>query len=51
MSVMGEDKYSYSYIDDGRYTFPGTDVLRNKLGIKDSKCLSEAERTYTSLRL
>lgn len=51
MSVMGEDKYSYSYVDDGRYTFPGTDVLRNKLGIKDSKALSEAERTYTSLRL
>lgn len=51
MSVMGEDKYSYTYLDDGFYTYPGTDVLRNKLGIEDSEILSKAERTYTSLRL
>lgn len=51
MSDAVEGKYSYSYVDDGQYTFPETDVLRNKLGIKDSEMLSKAERAYTSLRV
>lgn len=32
------------------YTYPGTDTLRNKLGITDDKTLTEAERRLTQAR-
>lgn len=34
----------------GPYTWPGTDVLRNRLGITDDKTLAEAERRLTLAR-
>ena len=43
--------YSYDYEWDERYCYPHSFVLKNKLGIKDSKALSVAERELTSLRL
>lgn len=33
------------------YAYPGTDVLKNILGIRDRKKLDEAEADYVSLRL
>lgn len=44
------DKYSYDYEYDLRYCYPNG-VLKNKLGIKDSKLLHIAEREITSLWL
>ncbi|WP_226341913.1 Fic/DOC family protein [Sphingomonas sp. NIC1] len=35
---------------DDPYTYPGTDTLRNKLGITDDKTLTEAERRLTLAR-
>lgn len=35
---------------DSKYCYPGTDVLINKLNIKDDDILSEAERKYTAIR-
>ena len=32
------------------YTYPGTDILRNRLGITDEKILAEAERRLTQAR-
>jgi cell filamentation protein len=32
------------------YTYPGTDTLRNRLGITDDKTLTEAERRLTQAR-
>ena len=43
--------YSYDYEWDELYCYPHSFVLKNKLGIKDSKALSVAERELTSLRL
>ncbi|MGN0312261.1 MAG: Fic/DOC family protein [Lachnospiraceae bacterium] len=38
-------EYSYEYQDDkDLYCYPGTKVLRNKLGISDYETLQEAER-------
>lgn len=34
----------------GPYTYPGTDTLRNRLGITDDKTLTEAERRLTQAR-
>lgn len=33
------------------YVYPGTDVLKNILNIKDKKTLDDAEADYVSLRL
>lgn len=46
-----EDKYKYSYINDGAYCYPNTDILINKLNIKDEKFLYDTERKLVSLRI
>lgn len=43
--------YSYSYECDQRYCYPHSNVLINKLGIKDAEKLHIAEREITSLRI
>ena len=45
------EKYDYNYIGSEGYCYPGTDVLKNKLGIKDDNSLTIAEREITSLKL
>ncbi|MDR2601160.1 MAG: hypothetical protein LBC53_01720 [Spirochaetaceae bacterium] len=45
------EKYDYTYQDSEGYCYPGTNVLRNKLGIKDESALTAAERETTSLKL
>jgi cell filamentation protein len=45
------DDYNYSYHGLGNYCYPGTDVLINKLNIKDEDQLSKAERDITRLKL
>lgn len=46
-----KDKYKYSYVDNGTYCYPNTDILINKLNIKDDKTLFEIERKLVSLRV
>ena len=46
---MRENLDKYTVIHD-EYCWKNSNVLRNKLGIKDSKTLLEAERAITSLR-
>ena len=43
----------YDYIHDGSegYCYPGADVLKNKLGIRDDNALTIAEREITSIKL
>jgi cell filamentation protein len=48
---MKVEKYNYTYEGSENYCYPGTDVLKNKLGIKDSNILTIAEREITSLKL
>jgi cell filamentation protein len=43
--------YDYTYEDSEGYCYPGTNVLRNKLGIRDDNALTTAEREITSLKL
>lgn len=43
--------YSYDYEWDKEYCYPDSNVLINKLNIKDADALSVAEREITSLRL
>ena len=38
-------------MSDSLYCYPGTDILRNKLGIKDRKQLQEIERKLTAIRI
>jgi len=45
------EKYDYIYDGSEGYCYPGTDVLINKLGIKDDNALTTAEREITSLKL
>ena len=45
------EKNEYAYEGSERYCYPGTDVLKNILGIKDEKALIIAEREITSLKL
>lgn len=47
---MNED-YSYTYSWDSEYCYPNSDILNNKLNIKDKNKLNIAEREFTSLRL
>jgi cell filamentation protein len=43
--------YEYSYEWDQRYCYPHSNVLINKLGIRDAEKLQIAEREITSLRI
>ncbi len=49
---MKDQEYDYFYKDDGdkKYCYPGTNVLKNKLDIRELELLHEAERDYSSLR-
>ena len=44
-------EYNYSYNGSEEYCYPGTDVLKNKLGIKNDNELTIAEREITSIKL
>ena len=41
----------YDYEEDGTYCYPGTNVLRNKLNIRDGDILSDAERSISLVRM
>jgi len=45
------EKYNYTYDGSEGYCYPGTDVLKNKLGIRDDGALITAEREITSIKL
>ena len=48
---MKDKDYSYEYKDDdNKYCYPGTNVLKNKLSIKDSEMLYNAEREFSMAR-
>lgn len=51
-SVVKDQEYDYFYDDeqDAKYCYPGTNVLKNKLGIRDIDTLHQAERDYSSVR-
>lgn len=44
-------KYEYGYDWDQRYCYPHSNVLINKMGIKEPEKLHIAEREITSLRI
>ena len=44
-------KYDYTYNGSEGYCYPGTDVLINKLGIKNENTLTIAEREITSIKM
>lgn len=44
-------KYDYLYEGSEGYCYPGSGVLKNKLGIKDDAALTIAEREITSLKI
>ena len=46
---MSEENYTYSGREE--YCYPGTDVLKNKLGIRDDNALTTAEKEITSIKL
>ena len=44
-------KYKYSYLDDkGIYCYEDSDVLINRLNIRDEKIFYKAERLYSLIR-
>jgi cell filamentation protein len=45
------EKYDYIYEDSADDCYPGTSILKNKLGIRDDHMLIVAEREITSLKL
>jgi cell filamentation protein len=45
------EQYDYTYEGSEGYCYPGTNVLKNKLHIKDDDALTIAEREITSLKL
>ena len=49
---MKDQEYDYFYDDEGdaKYCYPKSNVLINKLDIKDLNILHEAERDYSSVR-
>lgn len=49
---MKDQEYDYFYDDeqDAIYCYPGTNVLINKLNIRNNEILHEAERDYSSVR-
>ena len=46
-----DDKYKYSYVNDGSYCYLNTNILINKLNIKDDEELHKQERKLVSLRV
>ena len=44
-------EYDYEYEYDEQYCYPGSSVLRNKLGIKDQDRLNAIERDLTAIRM
>ena len=49
--MLKNNKYDYSYIDEkGIYCYKGSDVLINKLDIRDFDELHKAEKDYSSVR-
>ena len=49
---MKDQEYSYFYDEAGdkKYCYPGTNILKNKLNIRDLDVLHDAERDYSSVR-
>ena len=49
---MKDQEYDYFYEDeqDAKYCYPGTNVLKNELDIRDLDTLHEAERDYSAVR-
>ena len=49
---MKDQEYNYFYDDKGdkKYCYPGTNVLKNKLNIRDLDILHDAERDYSAVR-
>ena len=49
---MKDQEYDYFYDDeaDAKYCYPGTNILKNKLDIRDLNTLHMAERDYSSVR-
>jgi cell filamentation protein len=47
-----DQEYDYFYDDEGdkKYCYPGTNVLKNKLDIRDLDFLHQAERDYSAIR-
>jgi cell filamentation protein len=47
-----DQEYDYFYDNEGdkKYCYPGTNVLKNKLDIRDLDFLHQAERDYSSIR-
>ena len=45
------ETYNYTYEGSEGYCYPGTNVLKNKLGIKDDNSLTNAEREITSIKM
>ena len=45
------EEYGYTYKGLEGYCYPETNVLKNKLGIRDNEALTIAEREITSLKL
>lgn len=44
------DRYAYEYAHDDFYCYPGSNVLKNRLGITQMALFHDAERQITSLR-
>ncbi len=49
---MKDQEYDYFYDDeqDAEYCYPGTNILKNKLNIRDLDTLHDAERDFSSVR-
>lgn len=45
------EKYNYTYEGNESYCYPETNILKNKLHIKDDNALTIAEREITSIKL
>ncbi|GHT99491.1 Fic family protein [Spirochaetia bacterium] len=45
------EEYNYTYKGSEDYCYPGTAILKNKLGLKDDDVLLKAEREITSIKL
>ena len=46
------DAYDYKYdCEDDPYTYPGTQILKNKFNIRDARVLSTLERQITEVRI
>ena len=50
-SIWGKNNFWNTYEGNENYCYPGTAVLKNKLGIKNEEDLARAEREITSLKL